>query len=219
MLGQRIIAMIVTLPYAWVRYYLSIWLSWVIRLAGFVGVRPNGFIPSAKLIELNSIVDHLHAREDLYRKAIRELQEDLDASDSDRKKALKNLRRTKEEISVLSDRLSTLRQEYEKGAGAAQEEPGTVDVTVRRQTPMNSVVVHISFVVMVLTVSLFSRRVPGGGLPWKLVLSVFFPMTWIYFSSILGSPTYASQAILFLCSCWALNGFIFAHLVSFNGLL
>ena len=177
---------VVTLPYSWMQYYASVWLSWLIHFLSMGGVQPRGYIPASKLTELNSMLDHLHAREDLYRKAIRELQEEIHAKDSDRKRAMRKLKTTKEEIAHLTESLSFLRREYEHGVGTPQiagkdaEESDSILQT--RHVPSHHmgggyihVSTHISFMLLLVLVWMFSK-LQCGALQWKIVLSVFFPV-------------------------------------------
>ena len=161
-----------TLPLTWAKRYVSLLLAWVIRLVGVVGIQPMGFIPAEKLSELNSIVRRLHTREDLYRKAIREMQEDLDAKDSDRKKALKKLKSTKEEIALLSENLAAVRGEYEKGNA---NEHMDADGRQRAVDGMGQGLIHASLLLLLGMLWLSSKQ-ESGALQWKIVLSIIFPV-------------------------------------------
>lgn len=130
-----------------------------------------------QLRELNSIVDHMHAREDLYRRAIRELQDELDAKDSDRKRALKKLKSTKEEISQLTDRLSTLQQEYHSSAAVAAASRGQGGGAAPSGSMHGArLAVHGTFVIVVASVWWFCQK-EHPALAWKLVFSMFFPVS------------------------------------------
>lgn len=67
----------VTLP-----WYLTLkWLSWcaavIIQFFSLLGATPQGYVPLPKVRELNSIIEHMHTREDLYRKTIRVIAVDF----------------------------------------------------------------------------------------------------------------------------------------------
>lgn len=186
------------------------WLSWctgiALRSATTLGAPPPaGFIPSSKLQELNSIVNHMHTREDLYRRAIRELQEELDAKDSDRKKALRKLRVTKDEIASLTDRLAELQAAYESTNGEGGSNHGG------RGVPTNggSFLVHTSVIATSAAVWWFSQ-IDHAALHWKLVFSMFFPLLWIYVSWVAGGGNRRGYPMLLLMSAWFLAGFAVA---------
>ena len=189
------------------------WLSWcsglAVRSVTTLGAPPpKGFIPASKLQELNSIVNHMHTREDLYRRAIRELQEELDAKDTDRKKALKKLRATKEEIALLSDQLAELQSVYEGtsngggGHGGSSSELAVVG---------SSFLVHGTMLATSTAVWWFSQ-VDHAALHWKLVFSFFFPLLWLYVSRITGGGggNRGGPPLLLLASAWFLGGFAIA---------
>jgi hypothetical protein len=180
----------------------------------------------------------MHTREDLYRRAIRELQEELDAKDSDRKKALRKLKSTKNEIEVLTDRLTELQAAYQAtittpggaGRGGANEgeythqhenidhSPSTSSTSTKS---MNNVVgVHVTVLLSAGAVWWFSQ-IDHAALHWKLVFSMFFPLLWAYVSwtaagesstnSGSGSPRKRRETpLLMLCAAWFLIGFAVA---------
>jgi hypothetical protein len=206
------------LPVEWTRYYLSLFLSWMLYIASVVGVRPVGYMKASKVHELNRIIEHLYAQGDLYRKAIRELKEDLDAKDTDRRRALKKLKHTKEEIAVLSESLSMLRRQYEKDS--TEHEQLVFDAKKKEAKEGGGhdqyrTVVHVSFGLLALVFWLFSRT-DTGVLEWKIVMSVFFPIIWMYFSQVVfGGYGHGMRSvhIVLLSSMWGMIGFIAALLI------
>lgn len=219
------------------------WLSWccgiAVRSTTSLGAPPpRGYLPADKLKELNSIVNHMHTREDLYRRAIRELQEELDTKDSDRKKALKKLRSTKNEIELLTERLTELQAAYHAsitggrhhdteedytGAGGHYIRPSLDSKGSRR---LGSVGVHATVLSAVGAVWWFSQT-DHAALHWKLVFSMFFPLLWAYVSwmavkeGIRGNSSsnssnaersirHRESPLLLLCAAWFLVGFAVA---------
>ena len=205
------------LPIEWTQYYLSLFLSWMLYVASMVGVRPVGYMKASKVHELNKIIEHLYAQGDLYRKAIRELKEDLDAKDTDRRRALKKLKHTKEEIAVLSESLSMLRRQYEKDS--TEQEHMVFDAKKKEVQEgghqQYRTVVHVSFGLLALMFWLFSRT-DTGVLEWKIVMSVFFPIIWMYLSQVVfGGYVHGMNSvhIVLVSSMWGMIGFITALLL------
>jgi hypothetical protein len=137
----------------------------------------------------------MHSREDLYRRAIRELQEELDTKDSDRKKALKKLRSTKNEIEVLTERLTELQAAYHatitggrhqeeeeeyNGAGGHYRRHSSLS-TGSKSVSIARVGVHVTILSAAFAVWWFSQT-DHAALHWKLVFSMFFPLLWAYVS-------------------------------------
>ena len=137
-----------------------------------------------QLAELNSIVNHMHAREDLYRRAIREMQEELESKDSDRKKAIRKLRANKAELSQLTDSLQELQLAYQEGLagrndlGSEESKPKKAPQTKLRsgRLPHVAGLVHATFACLALVIWWFSQK-DHASLHWKLVFSCFFPVS------------------------------------------
>jgi hypothetical protein len=210
------------------------WLSWccgiAVRSTTSLGAPPpRGYLPADKLKELTSIVNHMHTREDLYRRAIRELQEELDTKDSDRKKALKKLRSTKNEIEVLTERLTDLQAAYQasitdniNGGHHDQDADDDYQHTGAFSTSsprIHSVGVHATMISAAGAVWFFSQT-DHAALHWKLVFSMFFPLLWAYVSWTATGEKYSSRnnkhrirrepPLLMLCASWFLIGFAVA---------
>ena len=217
----------ISLPASLARHYLSLLLSAVLYVfTSVLGIHPRGYIKASKVTELQRVIDHLYAQVDLYRTAMRELKDDIEAKESDRKIALKRLKSTKEEIRVLSEKL------YEKeDEGLAARSLGggrRHDVGVLSGAP--SAGMSVSFLLCVLCVVLFQNySVSSTVLEWKVVMSVGFPILWMYLTFVTkkkegkdgeesaeggvagqtGSSTSEGlQSFLLLCSTWWLIGFL-----------
>lgn len=215
-----------TLPYRITIKYLSFLLTFLLNALSSLGIVPNGWLPAAKLQELNSIVNHMHSREDLYRRAIRELQDDIESKDSDRKKALKKLRQTKEEISQLTERLNTMQQTYfqntsrRRGDAVSQgieyDDYDTQGNKYPTATPNNPVQVHGTMALAALTVWWFAQS-EHHSLHWKLTFSMFFPLLWSYVSWWVSSSGSNSVPVVLLALAWALIGWCLALSIGGSG--
>lgn len=218
----ELIKSVARMPAGLLRYYLSLFLSWLLYFTSFMGIYPKGYIKASKISEMNKIIDHLHAQGDLYRKAIRELKEDIEAKDTDRKKALKKLKHTKEEINILSENLNVLRNQYEKDNihEAFDKDENGAGVTYGHFERVMLTTIHGSFILTVLMILSFSRSEFDGILEWKIVMSVFFPIVWMYISYVVfhrrkrvsGTLWY----MLLLCSMWGLIGFMSCALLQYS---
>ena len=213
------------------------WLSWccgiAVRSTTSLGAPPpKGYLPADKLKELTSIVNHMHTREDLYRRAIRELQEELDAKDSDRKKALRKLKSTKTEIEVLNERLTALQAAYQAtvtttaghadsddvyGAGDHQNTNQGFEYKNSTSSSIGSIGVHLTVLSAAAAVWWFSQ-LDHAALHWKLVFSMFFPLLWAYVSWMAAKESSSGSGrsrrkevpLLMLCAAWFLVGFAVA---------
>jgi len=115
----------------------------------------------------------MHAREDLYRRAIRELQDDLDTKDSDRKRALRKLKATKEEISQLTGRMTVLQQEFQSNA-TSRDSAGAGAHRSKAATGTH-LLVHGTVGLAIASVWWFAQS-EHAALQWKLIFSMFFPV-------------------------------------------
>jgi len=173
-----------------------------------MGIYPKGYIKASKLTEMNKIIEHLHAQGDLYRKAIRELKEDIETKDTDRKKALKKLKHTKEEINVLSENLTLLRKQYEKDNVESEKDEYDGVAHGHFQRVMLTTI-HGSFLLTIFVMLSFSRSDYDRVLEWKIVMSIFFPIVWMYSSYVMFQQKRQSLwHILLLCSIWGVIGFM-----------
>lgn len=157
-------------------------LSWVSWVSGFIiltlnslGIPPRDFIPASKLRELHSIVDHMHTREDLYRRAIRELQDEIDTKEGDRKKALRKLKATKDEISQLSLQLTELHHNFEAQQDYYQLSNDPSGSFKGTSTHQHAIIVHLTFAIMTSSLWWFCQA-DHAALQWKLVFSMYFPV-------------------------------------------
>lgn len=204
------------MPGELLRYYMSLFLSWLLYCTSILGIHPKGYIKASKIAEMNRIIEHLHAQGDLYRKAIRELKEDIEAKDTDRKKAMRKLKHTKEEINMLSENLSLLRKQYETDNVTMSEKNGrgVEDVvgSSRRFEKLMVTTIHISFLVTSAMMLSFSRSNHDGVLEWKIIMSIFFPIVWMYTSYVLFRTRSGASGtmwyLLLLCSMWGIVGFM-----------
>lgn len=198
------------------RYYLSLFLAWLLYFTNVVGIYPKGYIKASKITEMNKIIEHLHAQGDLYRKAIRELKEDIETKDTDRKKALKKLKHTKDEINVLSENLNVLRNQYEKDNAASEKEDFERLANGNFERAM-LMTIHGSFLITIFMTLSFSRSDCDQVLEWKIVMSIFFPIVWMYSSYVIfQSKRQSLWHILLLCSIWGVIGFMACALLHYS---
>lgn len=196
------------MPTTIVRSYLSLFLDWLLYCTSLMGIYPKGYINASKLTEMNKIIEHLHAQGDLYRKAIRELKEDIETKDTDRKKALKKLKHTKEEINVLSENLTLLRKQYEKD-NVESEKYECEGLSHGHFQRVMLTTIHGSFLLTIFVMLSFSRSDYDRVLEWKIVMSIFFPILWMYSSYVMFQQKRQSLwHILLLCSIWGVIGFM-----------
>lgn len=164
---------VISFPWHSLLRWMSWIAAWVLHVLTSLGAAPQGFIPASKLKELDSIVNHMHSREDLYRRAIRELQDELESKDSDRRKAIRKLKSNKEEIAQLTDQLMELQRAYNEGM--SQDGVQRLDSSGISTARQSSVVVHATFAVVAASLWWFSQG-NHAALHWKLVFSLFFPV-------------------------------------------
>ncbi|KAL4424115.1 hypothetical protein ABPG75_001416 [Micractinium tetrahymenae] len=180
------------------------WLSWAaglqLSLLTSLGVTPAGFVPQAKVRELNGVVAHMHLREDQYRQAIAELQEALEAREGDKKKALRSLKKTRLEVEMLAEQLA---QEHHGGAdGGKAGEGGDA------QPPLRGL--HLS-VALLACAAFWYYQQDQPALQRKLVFTVLSPLAWIYLTALLAHKAHrpaSGRMLLLQCAVWALLGFI-----------
>jgi hypothetical protein len=179
----------------------------------------------------------MHTREDLYRRAVKELQEELETRDTDRKRALRKLRSTRNEIEVLTEKLTELQTAHQAtisrgGAGKMnQEQYQDLDYSLSTNTSNSSMIsvgVHVTVLCSAGAVWWFSQT-DHAALHWKLVLFMFFPLLFAYVSWLTavestrstssGSSSVAAHGsynrkreapLLMMCALWFLVGFAVA---------
>jgi len=109
---------------------------------------------------------------------VRELKDDMQAKESDRRKAINRLKNTKEEIRLLNEKL------YEARDGELGGSDGYVS-PARQGTRGHFL--SLSFLACVTAVLLYHAYVPGASvLEWKVIMSVGFPISWLYLGSLSG---------------------------------
>lgn len=123
----------------------------------------------------------MHSREDLYRRAIRELQEELESKDSDRKKAMRKLRANKAEISQLTDSLLELQRGYQESLADRADHGGKEQYNDHHRSKSGQLshakgLVHATFACLAVVIWRFSHGAHAS-LHWKLVFSCFFPVS------------------------------------------
>ena len=199
---------IILLPW----HFFLRWLSWccgvAVRSTTSLGAPPpSGYISTHRaahqLKELTSILDHMHAREDVYRRAIRELQEELDMKNGDRRKALKKLKITKDEIASLTEQLEHVQRAYELQEKDYIHTPSQYDnnndqyqyrhSTIPSLYSSSSLQVHCTMILTALAVWWFSQGDNHAAVHWKLVFSLFFPLLWGYVSWMTSSSSSSSS--------------------------
>lgn len=213
----------ITLPY----HLFLRWVSWTAALAihffSLLGAPPQGYVSQSKLRELNSIIEHMHTREDVYRKTIKEMQDELESKDLDRKRALKKLKLvsgTKAELDALQQQLAELHDQADGGgggygggaasgvasaaAGVGQSGPGACGLT-----HLDTTVLHVTMAVLLALVLWFYRQ-ECHAIQRKLVFAVLAPVVWAYASMVLSKrPT--GHPLLLYSAAWGLIGFIGAY--------
>lgn len=108
---------------------------------------------------------------------VRELKDDMEAKESDRRKAIKRLQSKKEEIKLLNERLYEVRDDEQGGSSCRG---GLVEGEHQGQT-LRGYFVSLSFLICVLAVMVFHTYVPGGSvLEWKVVMSTLSVVCSLY---------------------------------------
>lgn len=165
---------VIAFPWQLTLRWISWIAAWILHALTSLGATPKGFIAASKLKELDSIVNHMHSREDLYRRAIRELQDELESKDSDRRKAIRKLKSNKEEIAQLTDQLMELQRAYNEGM-AQHGADSRLEPSSFSDARQSSVLVHATFAVVAAALWWFSQG-NHAALHWKLVFTLFFPV-------------------------------------------
>ncbi|KDD76217.1 hypothetical protein H632_c311p1 [Helicosporidium sp. ATCC 50920] len=173
-------------------------LSWcagqVFLMLSFVGIMPVGFLPRKKFTELSLVLEHMHSREDSYRAAIRDLQEELANTSGDRRRILRRLKQTTSEMGLLSQRLEMAGDTKAEGELAA--------------LPGSRLGLHVSMAMMALAVWWFYTQ-EHAAVQRKLTFSILFPLVWLY-TSALNAPSPVASGCIY-GACWFLIGFVSAH--------
>lgn len=197
-----VVRMTLSFPASVTRHYMSLLLSAVLYVfVNILRIQPAGYIRVGKVVELQKVIDHLHAQVELYRGVVRELKDDMSQKESDRKMALKRLKTTKEEIKVLNEKLYAGEEEAHDREGAS----------VIRESSQSQHLVGFSFLVVVSAVVLFQAYVVGSVFEWKVVMSVGFPLVWMYFQQgggVENGGRGGSKGSVLLCGMWWLVGFL-----------
>ncbi len=205
------------LPVSVTRHYLSLLLSAVLYFfVTVLRIQPHGYIKVGKVVELQKVIDHLYSQVELYRGVVRELKDDVEAKESDRRKAISRLKSKKEELRLLNEKL------YEARDG----ELGGADEWEHRSAPQRGQAtrgyfISLSFLACVTAVLMFHAYVPGGSvLEWKVVMSAGFPISWLYLGSLsgdrgsngsdggMGGAGGTLRTGILLASMWWLVGFL-----------
>ncbi|CAL8464882.1 g4417 [Coccomyxa elongata] len=165
------------------------------RFLILTGSPPAEFYSRAKLKEVMNVVEHLHQREDNYRRKIKDLQEELEAQHRDKKKALAKLQKA--------------RMESQNGLGDVGE-----GISLRRSSsegPGNGVRrwgVHLSVLLAIVAVVLFFEHGKCPVLVRKVVWTILCPTCFVWVWSLSSQAPVSFTAALY-CSCWFLLGYLF----------
>lgn len=166
----------------------------------------------------------MHRREDIYRKAIKELQDDIDAKNTDRRKAFRRLKHYKAELDTLTEQLTTLQREYADAVGVDPSQeytPGTnSSIRENRYTDFpssprknnNTSVMHFSMGVTILSIWWFVQT-EHPSILWKLLFAMFFPLLWLYVSWLMDSSRH-ERPLFLLCASWFITGFVASQRVA-----
>jgi hypothetical protein len=158
----------------------------------------------------------MHSREDLYRRAIRELQEEVDAKERRTKAATRKLAATREEIAALNDRLAAQQERYIAGGAAAGPAAPSVDggasdaaAPAPPPAPLSRLALHATVAAAAAGLWWFCQE-DHPAVHWKLVFSFSGPLIWYYLSwatSRRAGPT----PVPLMCGAWFLLGYVTAH--------
>ena len=129
-----------------------------------------------QLKELTSVLKHMHEREDVYRRALKELHEQLDTKDMDRRKALKRLKSTKDEMEDLEERFDKLQQEALRHGNMLDSQGSALGYFASPAASRGPFVTHVTFLVLAAVVWWFSTS-EHPSIQWKLVFAMFFPVS------------------------------------------
>lgn len=190
------------------------WMSWAAGLQlsflSSLGVVPAGFVPQSKASQQETVIAHMHLREDQYRQAIAELQEVVEAKEGDKKKALRCLKKTRLEVELLAEQLAQIQDMQDvqgavggsKGGGVAL---GSSGGPAGGGLPMRGV--HAS-VALLSAASWWYYTQEFPPLQRKLVFTILSPLAWVYLTTLLSFKANPTGMTLMLCCVWALLGFI-----------
>lgn len=188
-------------PWRLSQQWVSWWFGMIFSALSRAGVTPAGFVEQAKLQELKSVVSFMHIREDQYRKALKDLQEALDANEGDKKKALRCLKKTRMQLDELTEELSQLQAAAPPQSSGPPHHPQTSYAGL-----------HFSAAVLLAAVWWFYQQdIPG--LQRKLLTVFLFPLCWVYITHGLSGGRRQTFSLLpIYCLSWFLVGFIAAHI-------
>lgn len=196
-------------PWHLTQHWLSLWAGLVLGALAWVGVTPAAFVPQAKMRDIEGVLQHMHIREDQYRQALKEMQEALDATEGDKKKCLRNLKKSRLQMDLLEEELAQLKAAGPAGGGSGMSPVAAVGGGMNPPVQLTTTGLHFSFAMLVAAVWWFYQQ-DFPGIQRKLVLTVLFPFAWVYISA--GLTHKRPPALLHLyCGCWFLAGFIAAH--------
>ncbi|KAK9917102.1 hypothetical protein WJX75_000891 [Coccomyxa subellipsoidea] len=164
------------------------------RFLILTGSPPAEFYSRAKLREVMNVVEHLHQREDNYRRKIKELQEELEAQHRDKKRALVKLQKAKMEYQGGHEGL---------GEGTSLHRMGNLGSEKTARWGM-----HLSVLLAIVAVVLFFEHgqcpVLVRKVAWTILCPTCFMWVWSLSSQAPGNFTGALY-----CSCWFLLGYLF----------
>ena len=187
------------LPWSLMLGAMSTWASIIMSAFCAVGASPAGYVSVGKMRELSSVIEHMHIREDLYRKAIKELQDELDQREVDKKKALRKLRLTKERMATLEG----------KEEGLHGQDPTLLMHESESPPSESSFGLHISMGTLLTAVWWLYQTNECSAMQRKVLFSILFPLLWMYILSFASRPPI--PVILLQNVSWFLIGLVAAH--------
>jgi hypothetical protein len=147
---------------------------------------------------------------------MKELQEALDSKDTDRKKVLRRLKHTRDELALLSEQLEELQRRYARaGGGHDGDTPWGTTATGLGRTGIRSQRAGLHLSIAIATAALwwyYGQDAPA--VHRKLAITVLSPVYIAYFRVVSGLGGNATQAAMMACTAWFLVGFVVAHKLS-----
>ncbi|PRW56400.1 divinyl chlorophyllide a 8-vinyl- chloroplastic [Chlorella sorokiniana] len=176
----------------------SFWAGLLLQTLAWLGAPPTGFVPVTKLRELNSVVDHMSRREESYRQALKEMQEALDSTEGDKRKALRSLKKARLELDLLSEELAQLQAGHGPRNGTV---PGS-SLGGLGGGQLSRAGLHWSMALLLLLSTWFYTQ-DFSSVQRKLVFTSLFPVTWVWLTTAV--LQWRPRAALHLyCACWCL---------------
>ncbi|KAK9843832.1 hypothetical protein WJX81_008298 [Elliptochloris bilobata] len=183
-------------PYNVFVYCLSCLAALLLRFLVVAGAPPSEYANKAKLREVMSVVEHMHQREDAYRRKIKELQEEAEIRHRDKRKALVKLQKARVAMEAMQAQVA-------RGGGGGG---------VSGRAP-SRLAMHASLLLTTLCALWFFKHESVSSISRKIVSSVMFPV-WLAWAWSLSSRAPPSLGIGLYCCAWFVLGFVSCSWVS-----